>query len=59
MIFYDMKYYINIRQIICEYYEKTNILNSLYDNEGEKNDYIINMKKDKVYGTGLGIRNLQ
>ena len=55
MIFNDMKYYINIRQIICEYYETTNTLNHLYENEKEKNDYIINMKKDKVYGTGLEI----
>ena len=48
-----MKYYIHIRQIKCEHYKTTNTLNSLYENEGEKNNYIISMKKDKVYGTGL------
>ena len=53
MIFNDLKYYIHIRQIICEHYETTNTLNSLYENEGERNNYIINMKKDKVYDTGL------
>ena len=55
IIFNDTKYYINIRQIICEYYETTNILDPLYENKKEKNDYIINMKKDKVYGTGLEV----
>ena len=53
MIFNDMKYYIHIRQIICEHYETTNTLNDLFENEEEKNDYIINMKKDKVYGTAV------
>ena len=53
MIFNDMKYYIHIRQIICEHYETTNTLNDLFENEEEKNDYIINMKKDKTYGTAM------
>ena len=41
--------YIYIRLIICEPYETTNTLNDLFENEEEKNDYIINMKKDKTY----------
>ena len=58
MIFNDIKYYIYIRQIICEHYETTNTLNDLFENEEEKNDYIINMKKDKIYGIGVELETL-
>ena len=53
IIFKDMRYYVYIRQIICEYYETTDALDSYFENEREKKDYINKMKKDKEYGTGL------
>ena len=55
LIFNNMYYYAHIRQIICDYYETTDIINHLFETEEEKNNYITKMKKDKVYGTGLEI----
>ena len=48
-----MNYYAHIRQIICEYYETTDMLNTLFENEQDKSNYITKMKTDKEYGTGL------
>ena len=41
-----MNYYEQISQIICEYYERTDILNSLFEKAEDKNDYITKMKTD-------------
>ena len=53
-----MNYYAHIRQIICEYYETTDVLNTLFENEEDKNNYIAKMKADKEYGTGLELETL-
>ena len=53
-----MNYYAHIRQIICEYYEKTDVLNTLFENEEDKSNYITKMKTDKEYGTGLELETL-
>ena len=38
-----MNYYAHIRQIICEYYETTDVLNTLFENEEDKSNYITKM----------------
>ena len=48
-----MNYHAHIRQIIFEYYETTDVLNTLFENEEDKSNYIAKMKTDKEYGTGL------
>ena len=53
-----MNYYAHIRQIICEYYETTDVLNTLFENEEDKSNYITKMKTDKEYGTGLELETL-
>ena len=53
-----MNYYAHIRQIICENYEATDVLNTLFENEEDKSNYITKMKKDKEYGTGLELETI-
>ena len=56
MIFGNDSYYKAIRQIICDYYENSNVLDNLYEKEDEKKEYIAKMRKDKEYGSVLEIQ---
>ena len=56
IIFGSDQYYNNIRQLICDYYESSNVLNNLYEKEEEKKGYITKMRKDKEYGSVLEIQ---
>ena len=56
MIFGNDSYYKAIRQIICDYYENSNVLDNLYETEDDKKEYIAKMRKDKEYGSVLEIQ---
>ena len=56
IIFGSDQYYNNIRQLICDYYESSNVLNNLYKKEEDIKGYITKMRKDKEYGSILEIQ---
>ena len=53
LIFRNRFYYSNIRQLICDELENTNIFNEYIENRSE---YVKKMRRDKEYGSFLEIR---